>query len=389
MNAPETPHAAVWAFVLIASCGWALAQEVGSREWLADAIQRAPQVSLPTATHLELEYSRYAAGDASTLQQLERAVDERPEHPERPRLVELKRRLSEGPDVTTDRVWFFGPAHWRVSRDQPWLKGTRRVWQDAAQDGDGAWRLLHDTLTLLPVRDPAPGYDPRVDLLMAESAWRELTTSGLPVEPGWTVADCDVIGSDWAATIHDAEGVVEFKLRGSKLDSGALFIQEILVTRSAEGPEWLGYRRVFSRDESIYIPEQIPGLLPASSMTRSSPRGALAPEQWTIRKVEPIEPVMAQSLLRAPLPGATDEIRDISGLTGVVDRAKGTMSLLQTGGGEEFVSGPMSGVSKPRGSVWLQPVALVVLGLCAAGLVVLKIKKSHHSYKGEHEWTIE
>lgn len=361
----------------------ALAQEVGSREWLADAIHRAPFVSLPTATFLELEYARYPAGDASTLLQLERATSGRPEHPDWPKVVELRRRLSEGPDVTTDRVWFFSSSRWRVSRDQPWLKGTRRVWQDAAQDGDGAWRLLHDTLTLLPARDPAPGYDPKVDLLMPESAWRELTTSGLPVEPGWIVVECDWTGSDWAATIQHAKRADEFKLRGRKLDSGALFIHEILFTRSSQGPEWLGYQRLFSRDESVSIPEHVPGLSPASSVKRSSPGGALAPERWAIRKVEPIEPAVAQSVLRVPLPGQGDEIRDISGLTGVVDRAKGTMSVLQAGGGEEFVSRPLPGFAKPSGSTWLQVVVVAVLGLCAASLIVLRIRKPRQRSEGE------
>lgn len=83
-----------------------------------------------------------------------------------------------------------------------------------------------------------------------------------------------------------------------------------------------------------------------------------------------------------PLPGTTDEIRDISGLTGVIDRAKGIMSVAQTGGADGLVTVPLPGVGKGREPAWLQVALVATLGLCTASLIVLKIQKSHRHREG-------
>ncbi|MCL4221499.1 MAG: hypothetical protein KJZ65_09010 [Phycisphaerales bacterium] len=358
----------------------ALAQEVGSREWFEQARRTAATISVPPDTYFEVTYRRYANGDEQLLAKLAAAIADKPEHPLRPEYNELARRLSRGPDVERERVWYFDANRWRISTELDWPFHPRVPWRDAGMDSESPWRLIPDTVTILDANNPSFGYDPAFDKQSAIIAWRFLVTQNIAAGAHWQVGSIERNGDEWTAVLINPEGTRHETYRGTLDQQGRLFIYESVMNRSEDDPKWLGTVTRFTRDEANIMPDLIAGLAPAIALRRESPIGALAPEEWEITKVSRASLEGSPDLVAIPRPGTTDPIRDLSALTGVLDRRNRTAYPVADGVIDRAGAVPIESRQQRRSTFdqWATPVVAVAMVLVVGVLLVLKWKVSNY-----------
>jgi len=370
--------ALVTLLVLGLSCGEVRGQEVGSKEWLEKARRIANDLAVPPDTYFEVEYRRYANGDEKLLADLERHIEGKPEHPLRPQYIELARRLERGPDVTHDRVWYFGPDQWRISTDQPWNPNARTPWYDNGRNEKRAWRLIPDTVTILDTKNPEWGYEPAFEPTSAAIAWRYLVTQNIAKGPGWSLKRVDQEGSQWVAVFENGDKTRESTCRGTVDDAGKLFIHEVVMTRADDEPKWLGSTMRFIPDESGVLPELVPGLKPAIAIRREFPTGASYPEEWEILRVGNASEEGGLPVLAQPEPGGTDPVRDLAAVTGLIDRTSRQLFVVDGGNLDRANPIPLATGSRDETvfARWGTTAVAIALSLVVGGLVVLRLKRS-------------
>lgn len=365
-------------FVLCLACGEVRGQEVGSKEWLEKARRIANDLAVPSDTYFEIEYRRFANGDEQLLADLEQQIEGKPEHPLRPQYIELARRLGNGPDVTHDRVWYFGPEQWRMSSDEPWNPNPRTPWHDSGRNEKDAWRLIPDTVTTLDTENPERGYNPTFEPTSAAIAWQYLLTQNIAKGPGWSLKQVDREGPQWVAVFENGDKTRESTCRGMIDDAGKLFIHEVVMTRSDDEPKWLGATRRFTPDTSGVLPELIPGLKPAIAMRHESPTGASYPEEWEILRVGKASQEGGLAVLAQPEPGGTDPVRNLATLTGLIDRTRGQQFVVDGGNIDRANPIPMANGSRDQTAFgrWGTPAVVVAISLVLGGLIVLRWRRS-------------
>lgn len=371
MNASGTPRTALFALVLAAACGKGLAQEVGSRKWFVQAQRAAKEAGIPTGFLVEMRTTTYANGTQADLAALEAEVAGRRDHPRWHEFSELSRRLANGGDVKTTRVWVFGRNAWRVSTDSPYLSEAE-AWRDSALDGGDAWRLTPQTLVLMVPGSTETGYDPSTSIRQAEQSWKLLATTWVALVADWLIVDIQRDGLDWRATLRNPTGSREVALVGTFVEASAIFIQQVEFVRSDDPRVSLGVCAEFRNpDLDALIPRIIDGLVPARSIHQRAIPTVVGARTDELVTFEPFDQNQRSVLLAVPEPSGSDPIRSLAQLTGIVDKTSGRL-IPVAGGAVDLgaaVDIPQTGFRQARDGNWLQ-VAVVACIVAVIGVLL-------------------
>lgn len=103
------------------------------------------------------------------VQQLQRRVAGRPDHPDREKLAEFQRLVTEGPKKETYRIWSEGQGRWRRSADYNHRRESHPFFDVVmVRDSDDAWCLAKFELVLL---SPARGFPEGRDYSVLEGSF--------------------------------------------------------------------------------------------------------------------------------------------------------------------------------------------------------------------------
>ncbi|KAA0213365.1 MAG: hypothetical protein DYG94_12590 [Leptolyngbya sp. PLA3] len=361
--------------MLTASCGWALAQEVGSREWFEKAREIAAKNDLPPdGTYFEFRQTYYADRSEADYRALAGEVSGNNIHPKWQEFVELGRRLSNGGDIHQVRVWMFDREHWRVSMDLP-FNADHTPWKDGAKNGSSAWRLTPDSISLLATSSPERGYDVETSLIMVRSTWRYLVTANLGGYPGWETDRVERIGDEWEAALVNPTGTEEQTFHGAFTDDGRLRIVRRVTTRCDDRPQYLGGWAEFTADDGAVLPMIVSGLVPAKAVKRGYPTPGQESSLWQLVAYHDVDGSQRDTLLATPKPGSDDPLRSLTSVTGLIDKTNGTMAPVADGKLDFARSVELPASMRRAPSRWLQPVIATVLGVIVTGLILVRIKR--------------
>lgn len=363
------------ALVLAATCGNAVSQEVGSREWFEKAREIAARSELPPdGTYFEFRQIYYADRSEAEYKALVAEVNGNSEHPRWQEVVDLGRRLKNGGDVHQVRSWVFDREHWRVSIDTP-FNADHTPWKDGAKNGSAAWRLTPQSIQLLTTSNPERGYDVETSLIMVRSTWRYLAAANFGGYPGWKTQRVERDGDEWEAILVNPSETEEQTFHGTFTADGRLVIHRRVTTRCDDRPQYLGGWAEFAPDEDGLLPVVVPGLVPARSVRRGYPTPGEESSLWEVVACQDVSELQREALLATPQPGSGDPLRSLTSLTGLIDKTNGRASPVIDGRADltravKLPDSPRDGRSK-----WLQPVTATILGVIVAGLVLLRMKR--------------
>lgn len=375
MKVTASRHAVVLAIVLAATCGEAVSQEVGSREWFEKAREIAAKNDLPPdGTYFEFRQTYYADRSEAEYQALLSEIRGKPEHPKRQQVLELGRRLKSGGDSIQTRVWYFDPTHWRIATDTPFDDG-HIPWTDAARRGSDGWRLIPQSLILLGMADPEPGYDIETSLISTRATWQYLSCANLGRLHGWATTSVNTAHDAWTAVLTSQDSQQEVTLHGVITETGELFITKRVNTLSVGRPQYQGGWAEFEPDDDGLLPVVIPGLKPARAVKRGYPTPGQSSSLWEAIAFRPADDTQRELLLSTPSPEKEDPLRSLDALTGVIDKTSGKMVPIHDGNLDHANAAALPESRQKRPGRWLQIVAAAVLGGVTFVLVLFRITK--------------
>lgn len=354
-------------------------QEVGSMEWFRQAIETARTADVPEGTYFEFRQTWYASGTEQERAALEAEIAGKPEHPRRYEFIEMDRRLRNGGDATTAKLWKFSDDQWRISEDRPFVE--RYQWSEAARRGDAGWRMVEVNLNLMSAANPQRGYDIQGDVRQAGNIWRALTTRGISGGPDWVAKSASREGDRWTGVLASPDGMRERTLFGTFDGEGNLDIQRSETTRSDDEPKWLGEWRTYEPDDAGVLPMVVKGLKPAKAVRG----GNSSPHLWELIKWEPVDMSLRQSLTAIPDPNLGDPLgRPLDKLVGIDDRSDGRTPMPSWGKSlvkADPTSPPLQAPARPAAGAqsipgWLTPVVAGILGVIILVLVVIRLRRA-------------
>lgn len=292
------------------------AQDAGTLKWFERAWREAAEWEPPANTFFSYRIEAYVHVDPDELARLEREVEGHPEHPSRGRLANLRNLLNAGSPIVSDyRIWWAGPSDkggWRYSRDSP--KDAMQTYQDVVVTRDVSWSLHADkngpkSLGIADPRNPPSGqtyrnYEPALRKHLSQIVLAELgqgATSSLAFAPTSVERDAD----RWVGVVASANGAREKVYSGLILGDSTVVIDEVVMRKSDDAPQFLGERSVFSDwSHDSFLARPV-----AHRVEGFDGKGNL---QWrlTLLEIRPASESEIASVLRVPIDGAPDAIRE-------------------------------------------------------------------------------
>lgn len=162
----HAPHrrsilAAIAASIALAStCPIQAAQpQIGSTQAIGTPISQADwdaarELEFPKGVLISYRQTLYATMTPAEIDELARAVEGHPDHPDRLRLS-IEQRRAKAPDVIDFQVWLDGRGRWRYNRTDH----GQSFWVDITIDRNLGWSLTQDSLMVVDNSRPPENRD--------------------------------------------------------------------------------------------------------------------------------------------------------------------------------------------------------------------------------------
>mgnify|MGYP005839388631 CR=1 FL=1 len=222
-------------------------QEPGSIEWFKQQWKLAQAARIPDGFFLSYAEESGFWATPQRLVELEQAVEGKPDHPDRHRLVIARRVVERGPDRTEYRLWHLAPDRWRISTD---MNTEDLPYWDRVSTPKVVWSLSPGQLAVVDPHHDAPygrNYSQAAReftdhfRLIRYSGMAEGACAGLePTSAKWE-------GTVWTGIAESGDGGSAAEWRGRLHDNGMMVIIESrTIIRSEKYPRSVGLRLEFA-----------------------------------------------------------------------------------------------------------------------------------------------
>lgn len=311
---------------------------------------------------------------AEDLEQMRRAVADRPEHPQRMELAHYERVLA-GQAYTDSKVWRL-KGMWRLS--QSWEHKPNFPYWDFARGRDGAWQLTEDSLTLASTDVGSVGGSAHASV-SSGFTWETslFQTGGITAAVANRVELAPVLDGDgrWTASGRrlDATGGAACTARGAwHRDRGWGTVEESEFSRLDAAGAVVGASRHLATDWR-YVPELKRGV--AHEVLELREDGA-RDKRLTLAGITPFTSAEFEALTAVPKPGGVDPVRGRLTFTSISDERGDERRHASVEDGKVMWPSPAPEGRPSRGlriAGWASAVFVI------ATIVLLRLRRSHAS----------